>query len=177
MGSSPSLYEGAFRLETTARPTDMFTSSLQATMMIGHIGAVKDDEDHSPMSSPVDDSSYKIRIGPRGSSSPNSQDDEDAIIGRAGGRGSGDGVGGGGGGSSSSAGGKSEAAGRSDEMDAEAQDLTVAGTSATHHDDGGDDDDAEEDYRSSGGVGGGGDRGIKSSYESRLNFDDENSMQ
>ena len=34
------------------------------------------DQDESPMSSPVDES-YKIRIGPRGSLSPRSHDDDD----------------------------------------------------------------------------------------------------
>ena len=96
MRSSPSLYEGAFRLETTARPADMFTSSLQATMMIMKDGDHEPAEGGSPLSSPVDSSSYKIRIGPRGSSSPTSHEDET------------DGKGGGGG-----------------EMETEAQDLTV----------------------------------------------------
>ena len=104
MRSSPSLYEGAFRLETTARPSDMFSSSLQATMLIGQLGGLNgggkdhNDEDASPLSSPADDSSYKIRIGPRGSSSPTSHDDDENGVG----------------------GGKI-----SGEMDTEAQDLTV----------------------------------------------------
>jgi len=34
------------------------------------------DQDESPMSSPIDES-YKIRIGPRGSLSPRSHDDDD----------------------------------------------------------------------------------------------------
>ena len=61
----------------------MFSSSLHATMLIGgglgngglggRGGDTVPEDDASPLSSPVDDSSYKIRIGPRGSSSPASQ--------------------------------------------------------------------------------------------------------
>ena len=56
----------------------MFSSSLHATMLIGgglggRGGDTVPEDEASPLSSPVDDSSYKIRIGPRGSSSPASQ--------------------------------------------------------------------------------------------------------
>ena len=74
--TSPSLYEGAFRLETTARPSDMFSAGLHATMLIGSCKGENIHDEDSPMSSPVDES-YKIRIGPRGSSSPASHDGED----------------------------------------------------------------------------------------------------
>ena len=55
----------------------MFSSSLHATMLIGRDSASVPEDESSPLSSPVDDSSYKIRIGPRGSSSPASQEGEE----------------------------------------------------------------------------------------------------
>ena len=163
MRSSPSLYEGAFRLETTARPSDMFSSSLQATMMIGHLGGGNvgnggkengDDDGGSPLSSPVDDSSYKIRIGPRGSSSPTSHDDEDHV-----------------GGVHHRHGGEGKMIGGS-EMDTEAQDLSMMRGGVA--DEGVVDEDEE------------GEDGKRSGYPSlshlpisgsKLNFEDENSMQ
>jgi len=75
--SSPSLYEGAFRLETTSSPSSIF-SSVHPSMMFQTQDCKPDitDQDESPMSSPIDES-YKIRIGPRGSLSPRSHDDDD----------------------------------------------------------------------------------------------------
>lgn len=75
--SSPSLYEGAFRLETTSSPSSLF-SSVHPSMMFTTPDCKPDitDQDESPMSSPIDES-YKIRIGPRGSLSPRSHDDDD----------------------------------------------------------------------------------------------------
>jgi hypothetical protein len=64
--SSPSLYEGAFRLETTARPSDMFTAGamLLATPPKQQDDSIAEDEDDDSLSSPPVDESYKIRIGP-----------------------------------------------------------------------------------------------------------------
>jgi hypothetical protein len=69
MRSSPSLYEGAFRLETTARPSDMFTAG--AMLLAATPPSSKQQEDDSiaeddddSLSSPPIDESYKIRIGP-----------------------------------------------------------------------------------------------------------------
>ena len=74
--ASPSLYEGAFRLETSAgSPGSLFHPSI----MFGRDERRKEediaDQDDSPMSSPLDES-YKIRI-PRGSLSPRSHEEED----------------------------------------------------------------------------------------------------
>merc|ERR1719445_351109 len=74
--ASPSLYEGAFRLETSAgSPGSLFHPSI----MFGREERRKEediaDPDDSPMSSPLDES-YKIRI-PRGSLSPRSHEEED----------------------------------------------------------------------------------------------------
>jgi hypothetical protein len=68
MRGSPSLYEGAFRLETTARPSDMFTAGamLLATPPSSkqqEDDSIVDDDDDSLSSPPIDES-YKIRIGP-----------------------------------------------------------------------------------------------------------------
>merc|ERR1719270_1611418 len=72
---SPSLYEGAFRLETAGSPGGLFHPSLMFNRdELKKEEDIADAED-SPMSSPVDES-YKIRI-PRGSLSPRSHDDED----------------------------------------------------------------------------------------------------
>ena len=75
--SSPSLYEGAFRLETASSPGSLF-SSVHPGLMFNSSDCKPDitDQDESPMSSPIDES-YKIRIGPRGSLSPRSHDDDD----------------------------------------------------------------------------------------------------
>lgn len=75
--SSPSLYEGAFRLETMSSPGNLL-SSVHPSMMFNTPDCKPDitDQDESPMSSPIDES-YKIRIGPRGSLSPRSHDDDD----------------------------------------------------------------------------------------------------
>jgi len=75
--SSPSLYEGAFRLEKMGSPGNLF-SSVHPSMMFSTPDSKPDitDQDESPMSSPIDES-YKIRIGPRGSLSPRSHDDDD----------------------------------------------------------------------------------------------------
>ena len=73
--ASPSLYEGAFRLETSAgSPGGLFHPSL----MFGRdeMERRKEDPDDSPLSSPPLDESYKIRI-PRGSLSPRSHEEED----------------------------------------------------------------------------------------------------
>ena len=163
MRSSPSLYEGAFRLETTARPSDMFSSSLQATMMIGHLSGGNggnggkengDDDGGSPLSSPVDDSSYKIRIGPRGSSSPTSHDDEDNV-----------------GGVHHRHGGEGKMIGGSD-MDTEAQDLSIMRGGVA--DEGGVDEDDEGEGVKRGGYPSLSHLPISGS---KLNFEDENSMQ
>ena len=74
--ASPSLYEGAFRLETSAgSPGSLFHPSI----MFGREERRKEediaDQDDSPLSSPLDES-YKIRI-PRGSLSPRSHEEED----------------------------------------------------------------------------------------------------
>jgi len=75
--ASPSLYEGAFRLESASSPSSLFHPSL----MFGRDERRKEEDiadgDDSPMSSPVDES-YKIRI-PRGSLSPRSHDDDDQM--------------------------------------------------------------------------------------------------
>lgn len=76
--SSPSLYEGAFKLETmSGSPSGMF-SGLHPNMMVNTPKVEQSlvDQEESPMSSPVDES-YKIMIGPRGSVSPRSRDDDD----------------------------------------------------------------------------------------------------
>jgi hypothetical protein len=70
MRASPSLYEGAFRLETTARPSDMFAAAAGGAAM--HLGtplkhpddSIAEDDDDSLSSPPINDESYKIRIGP-----------------------------------------------------------------------------------------------------------------
>ena len=67
MRASPSLYEGAFRLETTARPSDMFAAGamLLGTPPSSHKqedDSIAEDDDDSLSSPPVDES-YKIRIG------------------------------------------------------------------------------------------------------------------
>ena len=76
--SSPSLYEGAFRLETT--PSLLSSSSPLLTLPGLTAGSQQDsgnDQEESPLSSPLGDS-YKIRIGPKESPSPHSsREDED----------------------------------------------------------------------------------------------------
>ena len=69
MRASPSLYEGAFRLETTARPSDMFAAAGGAAMHLGtplkhQDDSIAEDDDDSLSSPPINDESYKIRIGP-----------------------------------------------------------------------------------------------------------------
>ena len=80
--ASPSLYEGAFRLETSAAsPASIFHSSIMFPPGREERGRKEDDiadqDDCSPLSSPLDES-YKIRI-PRGSVSPRSHEDEDQM--------------------------------------------------------------------------------------------------
>merc|ERR1719234_1766010 len=76
INSSPSIYEGAFRLDTVGGNPFNMTS--------GHMGNAKTSEEgiaeteESPLSSPILDESYKIRIGPPPSSlSPHSPEDDD----------------------------------------------------------------------------------------------------
>jgi len=74
MLSSPSLYEGAFRLDTVGG--NPFT--MPAHMMVNTKQEGIADTEESPLSSPVLDESYKIRIGPsRSSLSPHSPEDDD----------------------------------------------------------------------------------------------------
>ena len=69
MLSSPSLYEGAFRLDTVGGNP----FSMPAHMMVNTKQEGIADTEESPLSSPVLDESYKIRIGPsRSSLSPHS---------------------------------------------------------------------------------------------------------
>ena len=76
--SSPSLYEGAFRLETA--PSLLSSSSPLLPLPGLTPGSQQDsgnDQEESPLSSPLGDS-YKIRIGPKESPSPHSsREDED----------------------------------------------------------------------------------------------------
>ena len=79
--SSPSLYEGAFRLETA--PSLLSSSSPLLTLpglpglTAGSQQDSGNDQEESPLSSPLGDS-YKIRIGPKESPSPHSsREDED----------------------------------------------------------------------------------------------------
>lgn len=78
MRSSPSLYEGAFRLET-AGAGSLFPHPALG-LFPGQDGKAREErgeDPDSPLSSPVDES-YKIRIGPRGSLSPRSHEDEES---------------------------------------------------------------------------------------------------
>merc|ERR1719270_761633 len=77
--ASPSLYEGAFRLETSAAsPASMFHPSIMFPPgREDRKDDIADQDDCSPLSSPLDES-YKIRI-PRGSVSPTSHEDEDQM--------------------------------------------------------------------------------------------------
>ena len=79
--SSPSLYEGAFRLETAPSLLSSSSPLLPLPGLPGlTAGSQQDsgnDQEESPLSSPLGDS-YKIRIGPKESPSPHSsREDED----------------------------------------------------------------------------------------------------
>ena len=74
--ASPSLYEGAFRLEAAgSSPASLFPHSLMFRDREERTKEEEEAEEDSSMSSPVDES-YKIRI-PRGSLSPRSHADSD----------------------------------------------------------------------------------------------------
>jgi len=74
--ASPSLYEGAFRLEAAgSSPASLFPHSLMFRDREERTKEEEEAEEDSSMSSPVDES-YKIRI-PRGSLSPRSHEDSD----------------------------------------------------------------------------------------------------
>jgi forkhead box protein P len=74
MISSPSLYEGAFRLDTAGGNPFNVTAHMMINTKQENIA----DQEDSPLSSPVLDESYKIRIGPsRSSLSPHSPEDDD----------------------------------------------------------------------------------------------------
>jgi len=74
MLSSPSLYEGAFRLDTAGGNPFNLTAHMTFNPKQENI----QDQEDSPLSSPVLDDSYKIRIGPSLTSlSPHSPEDDD----------------------------------------------------------------------------------------------------
>lgn len=77
MINSPSLYEGAFKLETmSCSQSGLFSHHPSMMINTPKVEHSMLDQEESPMSSPVDES-YKIMIGPRGSVSPRSNDDLD----------------------------------------------------------------------------------------------------